>query len=124
MAKYVLSERDSQRLQRMLSWFERHSGGPQHRRRNITASGRQLRRAKIQTVAPTDDKDKLSVKLLDSAGEVTGDAFLATPVMHLGTNDLDGDIWPSYSADDIVPVFKDVDGTWYVDQTFDDASPC
>jgi len=31
----------------------------------------------------------------------------------LGSDDFDGDVWPSFSGGEIIPVFKDEDGDWY-----------
>ena len=89
------------------------------------ADGIAVYRAKIMAISPTDDEDKLSVKLIDSDGNTPGVAFLVAPIEHLGTNDLDGDVWPKYLVNDIVPVFEDVDNeTWYINQTFDDTVEC
>ncbi len=73
-----------------------------------------VRKAKVQSVAA----DSISVKLLDSDGNVTGSAFNVAPTERLGTNDLTGDVFPKMAADDILGVFRDWDGgSWYTPVT-------
>lgn len=87
-----------------------------------SGGGTQVRRAKIQTsgVGTTS----LSCKLLDSSGTETGDAITVYPVEHLGTNNLSGNVWPKLAATDNIPIFQDVNGTWYTTFIFDDTSAC
>ncbi len=79
-----------------------------------------IRRAKVQSVASSN----VSVKLLNSSGSETGSAFNVTAVNKLGSNDYDGDVWPNLAADDIIPVFEDVDGNWYWLSNLDDITLC
>ena len=77
-----------------------------------------IRRAKIQSVSAT----YFTCKLLGSSGTETGGNLFVYPVEHLGTNNLSGDVWPKLAATDNIPIFQDVNGTWYTTFIFDDTS--
>lgn len=133
MGNYVLSERDYQRVQTMLRWYEREKNlRNKYRRRNLTVGGgvRNKRRAKIQgggvpSDDPPDPDTHFTCKLLDKEGNETGDTIDVYPCTHLGSNPYDGDIWPDLSANDVISIFKDLDGKWYIDGCiFDDVAEC
>lgn len=75
--QYVISERDFQRIQQMLRWFEheRKPAPPQRRGRGGGGggSGGGNRRAKVQEAAGADNH--ISVKLCNSDGLESGGAF-------------------------------------------------
>jgi len=75
-----------------------------------------VRRAKVKTV----NDDDLTCKLLDKDGEETGSNITVSPVDHLGARHLTSFVWPALEADDVISVFKDVDGEWYTTFVFDD----
>lgn len=85
-----------------------------------TLNGSIPRRAKIQTVNTSD----FTCKLLDSAGAETGSNITVYPTKHLGTNALSGSVWPDYAANDVISVFKDLDGNYYMNHPFDDTDEC
>jgi hypothetical protein len=86
------------------------------------SGGTQVRRAKIQTSGV--GTSTLSCKLLDATGTETGSAITVSPIEHLGTNALSGNVWPKLTAADNIPIFQDVNGTWYTTFIFDDTLGC
>jgi len=197
MAKqFVLSEKDCDRIQRMLRWFESSQPNTQPAKRGRSIYPNNHRRAKVQTVNDEDDPVTLTCKLLnpdeeevtdtidvysvadddaeltakaaddiievfrdingkwylstgggsssntrrakvktvnsanytckllDSAGAEVGDNITVTPIQHLGSNALTGDVWPNYAADHKLSCFLDVNGSWYTTFPFDDTGDC
>lgn len=81
------------------------------------------RRAKIQTSGV--GTDTFTCKLLNTTGTETGDNITVYTTLHLGTNDLNaGNVWPSLSDGDIIPVFLDLDNKYYTTFVFDDIIDC
>ena len=117
MAKqYILSERDYNRIQDALRWVERNKNlRPQYRRRggNVGGGGSSgiARRAKTQEAATATGK--ISVKLLDAAGDVTGDAVDVYAFADKAANDM-SDYLPTLALNDYVLVSKLNDGEWYL----------
>lgn len=79
-----------------------------------------VRRAKIQSVSSS----YITVKLLNNAGTATGSDINVSPIEHLGSNSLTGDVWPDLAADDIISVFQDINGYYYTTFVFDDTTTC
>jgi len=112
---YQLSEKDANRLEIMLRWFERERKEPmQGRRRLVMDSGSEFRLAKTQQAAPSSNK--ISVKFLDADGNVTGDAFYAYGFFVDGAATFD-EVTPIIASGVKVPVFFGNDGNWYLDLT-------
>lgn len=88
--------------------------------------GTEVRSAQIQTGGvPSNNTGPFTCKLLDSEGNETGDAIDVYPREHLGSNLFDsGDVHPSYTAADIVPVYKGLDDKWYTQNVFEDTIDC
>lgn len=86
------------------------------------AQTRYARRAKIQ--AGGVGTTTLTCKLIDGNGNEIGSTLAVHPVEHLGSNDLNGDVWPDLAAGDYVPVFQDLNGSWYTTFVFDDTADC
>lgn len=128
MGRYALSERDYQRVQTMLRWYEREKNlRDKFRRRNsnVGSGDRNVRRAKVQDGGvPSNNTGPFTCKLLDKDGNEIGSTIDVYPVLHLGSNNFDGDVWPDLAAVDPIPVFKDVDGKWYFPFVFDDTTIC
>lgn len=134
MGKYVLSERDYQRVQTMLRWYEREKNLRDTIRRrniNIPATATCARSVKIQENGVPDDTPPtadtyFTCKLLDKNGEVIGDAIEVYPRTHIGAtpNPYNGDVWPDLNANDVLAVYKDLDGKWYFPFVFDDTTEC
>lgn len=82
-----------------------------------------IRRAKIQ-ISGGVGNTYLTCKLLDSDGNETGDDIDVYPVEHLGSNNLNDDVWPDFSEADDISCFKDLNGTWYTTFIFDDTTAC
>ncbi|KKK82329.1 hypothetical protein LCGC14_2804480 [marine sediment metagenome] len=89
------------------------------RRYSLTGT---LRRAKVQSggVGTTT----LTCKLLNDQDNEIGNTITVYPIEHLGTNNLSGDVWPDLAANDIISVFKDMNGTYYTTFIFDDTKVC
>lgn len=79
-----------------------------------------IRRAKVLEVGTTT----ITCKLLNEDGAVTGNNLSITPVFRIGSNNLNGDVWPVLAVDSIIPVFKDVNGDYYTTIVFDDTYVC
>ena len=118
----LLSKRDHEELKNLLREFRHSRSRQEFRRRNagrVTAING-VRRAKIQSI----EEASLTAKIINPEGETSGDDITVYPVEHLGSNDLDGDVWPDYSANDVIAVFQDVNGNWYTMLPFDDTDEC
>jgi len=88
--------------------------------RHPTISG--CRSAKIQAGGVL--ADHFHCKLLDKNDDETGDVIDVWPILHLGTNNLDGDVWPDLCTNDIISIFRDLDDFWYTTFVFDDTDEC
>ena len=81
-----------------------------------------VRSAKIQAagIAAT----LLTCKLLNAAGSEYGSTISVYPRTELGSNDLDGDVWPDFAAGDNIICVLDIDGNWYWAGAVDDTTVC
>jgi len=88
----------------------------------LGAGGTNVRSAKIQSGGvPSDAVGPFTCKLLDSGGDETGDTIDVYPRMHLGSNNFDStDVHPAYTANAIIPVYRDLDARWYTQNVFED----
>lgn len=74
---------------------------------------------------PSNATGPFTCKLLNQDGNETGAAIDVWPRTHLGTNDFDGDVWPTLAQGDDLAVYKDWDGKWYFSGcVFDDTTTC
>lgn len=90
--------------------------------RYLLGAGGAVRSAQIQTGGvPSNNTGPFTCKLLDSDGNETGDTIEVYPREHVGSNNLDsGDVHPNYTAADLMPVYKGLDGKWYTQNAFED----
>ena len=90
-------------------------------RRGLSVGGAPVRLAKAQESAQADKY--ISVKLLDSNGSETGDAFDAEGLI-VGSGTALNECVPRVAAEDILPVFKASDGNWYFTTVFQPVVNC
>lgn len=92
----------------------------------LGAGGVNVRSAKIQSGGvPANNTGPFTCKLLDSSGTEESSTIDVYPREHLGSNLFDsGNVHPNYAANDVVSVYKDLDGKWYTLNVFEDTIDC
>lgn len=110
-------ELEGQALQDLLFSYYRYLLG---------SGGINVRSAQIQSGGvPSNNTGPFTCKLLDSEGNETGDDIGVYPREHLGSNSFDsGNVHPSYSAADKIPVYQGLDDVWYTQNVFEDTIDC
>lgn len=94
------------------------------RRKSIGSGSSRIAKIKAGGV-PSNATGPFTANLLDEDGNAAGEDIDIYPILHLGSNDFDGDVWPDLAALDDVEVFKDLDGKWYIANCiFDDTVEC
>jgi len=68
-----------------------------------------VREAEITTV----NSATYTCQFLNTSGTKVGSTITVYPMKHLGSNALTGDVWPSLSAGDDLPVFRSIDNNKY-----------
>lgn len=123
MGKFLLDDASLSQLRQMWAWFRQQKfTSPVVRRRQRPGSVTGIiKRAKTQEAAQADEF--ISVKLLDNAGEVTGNAFDAKAEFTDGATACNTCL-PRVTSGVTIFIAK-IDGTWYiVNPTFTDSDDC
>ena len=67
----------------------------------------------------------VTLRRYDQSWQDNSEQLTVNPLGFLGSNsDLTGNVWPSYAANDPVPVFLAEDNAWYTAHLFEDTYEC
>jgi len=119
MPNYVFSERDYKRIQDTVRFVEAHRASIQQntvRRRGRGGGGGDSRTRRAKAQEDGQANGLLSVKLLDSDGDETGEAFDVFAFADQSATDM-GDYLPVISSADLIFIKQDLYGNWYIDWT-------
>ena len=119
MPNYVLSERDIKRIQDAVRYVEANRSKimrDAHRRRGRGGGGGDSRTRRAKAQEDGQANGLLSVKLLDSDGNETGEAFDVFAFADQSATDM-ADYLPVISSADLIFIKQDLYGNWYIDWT-------